>query len=159
MITDNPDPSLRLSTSSSIGGHYQSTVLLRTIALMLLTRRGNTVRKQCKALPSTRSVDDEVGEVMKRREIVRLNEDRQGLCALLGVRDDPRGGSVYDVPPLMMTPPCSVILHTGRIEKVSRLFTAKVSRLFTAKVSRLFTANSLQSSRLLWYRSKSQKVS
>jgi hypothetical protein len=104
MITNNPDPSLRLSTSGAIGGSYQSTVLLRAISLMLLTRRANTIRKQCRALHSTRTVDEEVGEVMKRREIVRLNEDRQGLGALLGVRGDPRGGSVYDVPQLMMTP-------------------------------------------------------
>jgi hypothetical protein len=106
MITDNPDPSLRLSTSGAIGGSYQSTVLLRAVSLMLLTRRGNTIQKQCRALHSTRTVDEEVGEVMKRREIVRLNEDRQGLGALLGVRGDPRGSSVYDVPQLMMTPQC-----------------------------------------------------
>jgi hypothetical protein len=106
MITDNPDPSLRLSTSDAIGGSYQSTVLLRAVSLMLLTRRGNTIRKQCRALHSTRTVDEEVGEVMKRREIVRLNEDRQGLGALLGVTGDPRGSSVYDVPQLMMTPQC-----------------------------------------------------
>ena len=100
-ITDNPNPSLLLSTNSEIGTTYQSTILLRCITLMLITLKSNSIKKQCKTLHSSRTVDEEVVEVVKRRHVVRLNEDRQGLGALIGLSFDPLGDRIYDVPPLI----------------------------------------------------------
>jgi hypothetical protein len=101
MITDNPNPALLLSLNNVVGGRYQSTILMRAISLMLLTYRAETVRLQCRQLPANRSVDEEVVEVIKRRDVVRLNEDRKGLGILVGLTNDNEGDRIYDVPALM----------------------------------------------------------
>ena len=68
---------------------------------MLLTLKSNGIKKLCRTLQPSRTVDEEVVEVVKRRHVVRLNEDRQGLGGLIGLTFDPLGDRIYDVPPLI----------------------------------------------------------
>ena len=67
-VTDNPNPSLQLSLAGILGGRFQTTVLLRTISLMLLKKKSDLIKHQCIKLPSTRSIDEEVFEVEKKVE-------------------------------------------------------------------------------------------
>ena len=75
MIIDNPNPSLLLSTSDVLGGKYQSTALLRTITLLVLTQKiKNLSKKRYNAILSRIEVENDVVEYERKKSFERLNK-------------------------------------------------------------------------------------
>lgn len=83
-----------------IGGRYQSNILWRLVLLMLIKKRADDIQNTCMVLHETRSVDQEVAEVLKRQKIARLRANRDSIRKLFGIAIDPSGGR-GGVPQLM----------------------------------------------------------
>ena len=129
-VTDNPNPSLQLSLAGILGGRFQTTILLRTISLMLLKKKSDLIKHQCIKLPSTRSIDEEVFEVVKRKNVVRLYENRKVLGTLIGISDDEGLKCMRNVPDLMAEVAKNVL-------PIKRVLTARQSRSFLSLPSSL----------------------
>lgn len=85
MIIDNPNPSLLLSTSDVLGGKYQSTALLRTITLFVLTQKiKNLSKKRYNAILSRKEVENDVVECERKKSFEKLNKSLELINRLLG---------------------------------------------------------------------------
>ena len=63
------------------GGRQQTHVLLRAVVLMAMRRRADQLRQRCHVLPpGHHTIDEEVAETVKRRELQRLLVNRRGLA-------------------------------------------------------------------------------
>ena len=89
MIIDNPNPSLLLSTSDVLGGKYQSTALLRTITLLVLTQKiKNLSKKRYNAILSRIEVENDVVEYERKKSFERLNKSLELVNRLFEHNDD-----------------------------------------------------------------------
>ena len=89
MIIDNPNPSLLLSTSDVLGGKYQSTALLRTITLLVLTQKiKNLSKKRYNAILSRIEVENDVVEYERKKSFERLNKSLELVNRLFEHKDD-----------------------------------------------------------------------
>ena len=70
----------------SFGSKYQGVQLLRAVVLELLGRRVKNLIMTCVQLPESRTVDQEVVEVMKRQKIERLQNIQRSLVTLVGIQ-------------------------------------------------------------------------
>ena len=70
----------------SFGSKYQGVQLLRAVVLELLGRRVKNLIMTCVQLPESRTVDQEVVEVMKREKIERLQNIQRSLVTLVGIQ-------------------------------------------------------------------------
>ena len=122
-LTDNPNPSLNLSLAGILGGRFQTTVLLRTVSLMLVKKKSDLIKHQCVKLQTTRSIDEEVLEVVKRKNIVRLHENREELGKVIGISEDEGLKCMRNVPDLM-----------AEVAKI----TLPIKRVLTARKNRSF---------------------
>ena len=67
-LAHHPNPVLNPSLSGVFGGRQQSYVLLRAVVLMVLRRRADGLRRQCRELlPGGYTADEEVTETLKVR--------------------------------------------------------------------------------------------
>lgn len=85
MIIDNSNPSLLLSTSGVFGGPHQSTILLRTVTLLVLTQRLKILtKKRFDAIQSKKEVEKDVVEVDRKEFFEKLNRSQELLKRLFG---------------------------------------------------------------------------
>ena len=69
--------------------------------LILLKKAADDVQNTCNVLKETRSVDQEVVEVLKRKRVARLRHNRESIRKLFGLHLDPAGGTIPDLPQLV----------------------------------------------------------
>lgn len=85
MIIDNPNPSLLLSTSGVFGGPHQSTILLRTVTLLVLTQRLKILtKKRFDAIQSKKEVEKDVVEFDRKESFEKLNSSQESLKRFFG---------------------------------------------------------------------------
>ena len=85
MIIDNPNPSLLLSTSGVFGGPHQSTTLLRTVTLLVLSQRLKILaKKRFDAIQSKKEVEKDVVEFDRKESFEKLNRSQELLKRLFG---------------------------------------------------------------------------
>ena len=97
MLSDNPNPSLLLSTSGVIGGQYQSTVLLRTITLMILAQRINVLaKKRFDAIQSKNELENEAVEFDRKVSINKLHKSRESLKRLFGLDTNDEKNFIFE---------------------------------------------------------------
>ena len=96
-IIDNPNPSLLLSTSDVLGGKYQSTALLRTITLLVLTQKIEKLsKKRYNAILSRKEVENNVAECDRKKSFEKLNKSLGLINRLLGHNDDDEKEYILD---------------------------------------------------------------
>ena len=97
MIIDNPNPSLLLSTSEVLGGTYQSTALLRTITLLVLTQKIKDLSKiQYDAILSRNDVENNLVECERNKLFEKLNKSSESINLLFGHDDEDRREFLLD---------------------------------------------------------------
>jgi hypothetical protein len=97
IIIDNPNPSLLLSTSDVLGGKYQSTALLRTITLLVLTQKiKNLSKKRYSAILSRKEVENDAVECERKKSYEKLNKSLEFMNRLFGHNDEDEKESLLD---------------------------------------------------------------
>lgn len=86
---------------SEIGGDFSGVTLWRSVVLLMLKRRADLLASTCITLPQSRSIDQEVIEVLKRKKITRLRQIRENIRILLGVEVD-TAAKLIDKPPQLV---------------------------------------------------------
>jgi hypothetical protein len=86
---------------SEVGGDFSGVTLWRSVVLLMLKRRADLLASTCIILPQSRTIDQEVVEVLKRKKITRLRQVRENLRVLLGVEVDP-ASKLIDTPPQLV---------------------------------------------------------
>jgi hypothetical protein len=71
------------ASQAVIGTDFQTNIIWRAAVLSLLKLRGQELALKCVKLQPTRTVDEEVVEVMKRQRVARIIAVRQAIASLL----------------------------------------------------------------------------
>ena len=101
--------------ANSFGGSFEGIFLWRSVVLHLIDKKIRNGISKCVMLPETRSVDEEVVEVMKRKKIERLQTIRRSLTGVVGLPafNEPINGFTYyqefEIPPLIQTKPIELL--------------------------------------------------
>ena len=89
MIIGNPNPSLLLSTSGDFGGRHQSTILLRTVTLLVLSHKIKILtKKRLDAIQFMEEVEKEVAESNIKESYDKLCKSQELLNRLFGHNDE-----------------------------------------------------------------------
>lgn len=135
-ITEN------LPTQRYLSGEFASYYLMRFIILKNIDLKAKRLLHLCVMLPETRTVDQEVPEVLKRQKLAKLYRLRKSLTEMIGGDDSFQEtylAAISSIPPLVrpanrpVTPPYA---HTGDtagkdIYTVLREFTLLTGKLTT----------------------------